>query len=163
MEILNTNECSATLEAIISDASKYVIIISPYIQLTPRIESLLEMAGNRDVPIFLVTRERLKKEEYNKVKGIKTLSMIIHPPLHAKVYFNEEEVLISSLNLYDFSQQNNTEIGVVFWRKEEKKEYQVLTKHFLDIMEDKRSEMPVAKLDDKQLKRFEKALNGSWF
>ncbi len=32
---------------------------------------------------------------------------------------------------------------------------------FLNIMKDKRSEVPVYKLDDKDARRFEKALNGS--
>lgn len=163
MEILNTNECSARLEAIIQSARKYVILISPYMQLSPRIESLLHIKDQEGVAIFLVARERLKKEEYAKVKGLEKLTICIHPPLHAKVYFNEIEVLIASLNLYEFSQQNNTELGVAFARKEDKNSYFKVVDEFLNVMQDKRSEVPVDKLDDKEARQFEKALNGSWF
>ena len=163
MEVLNTNECSSVLESLIQSARKYVIIISPYIQISPRVESLLHIADQEGVAIFLIARDRLKKEEYAKVKGLEKLTICIHPPLHAKVYLNENEVLLTSLNLYEFSQQNNTEIGMVFSRKEDKDSYMKVVDEFLNIMKDKRSAVPVDKLDDMDAKRFEKALNGSWF
>ena len=163
MKVLNTNECSAALERLIQSAQKYVIIVSPYIQLTPRIESLLDQKDLEGVPIFILTRERLKKEEYNKIRELENLVVCIHPPLHAKVYFSEEEVLITSLNLYEFSQQNNTEIGAHFLRHKQWDAYDSIVNQFRTIMRDKRSEIPVDKLDDKAIRRVEKEMNGTWF
>jgi len=163
MKVLNTNECSAALERLIQSAQKYVIIVSPYIQLTPRIESLLDQKDMEGVPIFILTRERLKKEEYNKIRELENLVVCIHPPLHAKVYFSEEEVLITSLNLYEFSQQNNTEIGVHFLRLKQWDAYDSIVNQFRTIMRDKRSEIPVDKLDDKAIRRVDKEMNGTWF
>ena len=163
MQILNTNECSSVLEVLIQSAKKFVILITPYIQISPRIESLLHIAGQEGVAIFLVARERLKKEEYAKVKDLEKLTICIHPPLHAKVYFNENDVLLTSLNLYEFSQQNNTEIGIVFSRKEQKESYMRVVGEFKNIIHDKRSQVPIDKLSDKEIKQFEKAINGSWF
>ena len=163
MKVLNTNECSAALERLIQSAQKYVIIVSPYIQLTPRIESLLDQKDMEGVPIFILTRERLKKEEYNKIRELENLVVCIHPPLHAKVYFSEEEVLITSLNLYEFSQQNNTEIGVHFLRHKQWDAYDSIVNQFRTIMRDKRSEIPVDKLDDKAIRRVDKEMNGTWF
>ncbi len=40
--------------------------------------------------------------------------------LHAKCYFNEQSMVITSLNLYDFSEQNNREMGVLVTNGEDK-------------------------------------------
>lgn len=39
--------------------------------------------------------------------------------LHAKCYINEDEALITSMNLYEFSQQNNNEMGIIVSRENE--------------------------------------------
>ena len=163
MEILNTNQCSDALESIIKSADKFVVIISPYIKLNPRVDSFLQMADDKDVPVFIVTRHLLDKEEYSKIKNLNRLVICIHPPLHAKTYFNENEVLISSLNLYEFSQQNNTEIGVRFFKKGYKDEFKDISDQLFDILNDKRSEIVVDKLTEKEWKKFEKDISGSWF
>ena len=67
------------------------------------------------------------------------------------------------MNLDEFSRQNNIELGVAFARKEDKNSYFKVVDEFLNVMQDKRSEVPVDKLDDKEARQFEKALNGSWF
>ena len=39
--------------------------------------------------------------------------------LHAKCYLNENEALLTSMNLYEFSQINNNEMGILVSREEE--------------------------------------------
>jgi hypothetical protein len=39
--------------------------------------------------------------------------------LHAKCYLNEKKMIISSMNLYEFSQQNNKEMGILIERANE--------------------------------------------
>ena len=43
--------------------------------------------------------------------------------LHAKCYLNEELCIITSLNLYEFSQINNNEMGVLIQRSEDPELY----------------------------------------
>ena len=43
--------------------------------------------------------------------------------LHAKCYINEELCIVTSLNLYEFSQVNNNEMGVLFNRAEDAELY----------------------------------------
>jgi phosphatidylserine/phosphatidylglycerophosphate/cardiolipin synthase-like enzyme len=43
--------------------------------------------------------------------------------LHAKCYMNEELCIVTSLNLYEFSQVNNNEMGVLFRRSEDAELY----------------------------------------
>ena len=42
---------------------------------------------------------------------------------HAKLYMNEEFAVISSMNLYEYSQVNNGELGVLCGRKEDHAEF----------------------------------------
>ncbi len=39
--------------------------------------------------------------------------------LHAKCYLNENEALLTSMNLYEFSQSNNDEMGLIVSKREE--------------------------------------------
>ncbi len=39
-------------------------------------------------------------------------AIILSQNLHAKCYLNEKAAIITSMNLYDFSQVNNNEMGV---------------------------------------------------
>ena len=47
--------------------------------------------------------------------------------LHAKLYMNEEFAVISSMNLYEYSQVNNEELGVLCGRKEDRAEFKDIT------------------------------------
>ena len=44
--------------------------------------------------------------------------------LHAKCYLNEEEAIITSMNLYEFSQQNNEEMGILVSHENDPQLYQ---------------------------------------
>ena len=44
--------------------------------------------------------------------------------LHAKCYLNENEALLTSMNLYEFSQVNNDEMGILVSRTEEPELYE---------------------------------------
>ena len=46
--------------------------------------------------------------------------------LHAKCYLNEDEALISSMNLYQYSQNNNEELGILLTREGDKQLYEEL-------------------------------------
>ena len=55
-----------------------------------------------------------------RVRGCKSLSSIETIPLrnlHAKCYLNEDYALITSMNLYQFSQVHNYEMGILVARK----------------------------------------------
>ena len=67
------------------------------------------------------------------------------------------------MNLYEFSQQNNTEIGVRFFKKGYKDEFKDISDQLFDILNDKRSKIVVDKLTEKEWKKFEKDISESWF
>jgi len=47
------------------------------------------------------------------LEGLSYLRLYFSKNLHAKCYLNEDKMIISSMNLYEFSQQNNREMGIL--------------------------------------------------
>ncbi|MDR2944582.1 MAG: phospholipase D family protein [Methanosarcinales archaeon] len=118
--VLDTAHCSASLSHLIKSAEKEIILVSPYLQISPILLNLLRDASSRNVEIILVYRddkpagkssERLN-EEKSKLDGI-NVKMLKLENLHAKCYLNESMAVLTSMNLYQHSQENNTELGLM--------------------------------------------------
>jgi phosphatidylserine/phosphatidylglycerophosphate/cardiolipin synthase-like enzyme len=59
----------------------------------------------------------------NWLKGLQFVRTSFCKNLHAKCYINEEKCIVTSLNLYEFSQVNNNEMGVLIYRHEDPELY----------------------------------------
>src|SRR5436189_4033670 len=55
------------------------------------------------------------------------ISLMFHKDLHAKCYYNESEAIITSMNLFMFSQQNNVEMGIYISKEKDEELYRQLT------------------------------------
>lgn len=55
----------------------------------------------------------MENKSYNFIKDFVDIEMYFHPDLHANVYINENVALISSMNLYVYSIENNIGCGVL--------------------------------------------------
>lgn len=112
-KFLNTTGVSYHLEEMIKGTKDRLILISPYLQFNERIKEHLNNLNLLKRDIRIVYREnKLQLEENNwleKQIGVRTS---INKSLHAKCYLNENEAIITSMNLYEFSQQNNNEMGI---------------------------------------------------
>ncbi|EEE7366024.1 DNA repair protein [Salmonella enterica subsp. enterica serovar Berta] len=114
VKILNTTGINYYLEQIISSAQDRLIIISPYLKLSDRIKELIEDKNRLKVDIRIVYgKSELNPEQHNWLLNLPYVRLSFCQNLHAKFYANESDALICSLNLYDFSQINNHEIGVL--------------------------------------------------
>jgi hypothetical protein len=60
------------------------------------------------------------------IKEIQDLKIYEKLNLHAKCYLNEERAIICSMNLYDYSQQTNIEMGILITRKDDEQAYESL-------------------------------------
>lgn len=56
--------------------------------------------------------------------------------LHAKCYFNEEMMVITSLNLYEYSIKNNREMGVLIKKEKDPNLYRDAVKEVNSIIQD---------------------------
>jgi len=53
------------------------------------------------------------------LEELKYVRLYFSKNLHAKCYLNESKMIIASMNLYEFSQQNNKEMGILIDRSNE--------------------------------------------
>lgn len=111
---LNTSGTSFYLEKLIKDASERVILISPFLKLNDRIKELLEDKDRLKIDIRIVYgKSELQPAEINWLKELTFVRTSFCKNLHAKCYLSEDSCIITSLNLYEFSQVNNNEMGVL--------------------------------------------------
>jgi hypothetical protein len=99
---------------IIQEAKQELIMIVPYIKLSDTTYQLLKEANDREVEITIIYREdKLHSNEKQKLLGLNNLNLLSHPEIHSKCYFNEVQMIIASMNLYDYSEKYNREMGLL--------------------------------------------------
>jgi hypothetical protein len=113
MEILETIAQSYEIEQLINNSTKFTIIVSPYLRINNRLKPKLTECFNRNLYNLIVFRENeLTKDERKWLEGFRNVKLVPIKNLHAKCYLSEKMALITSMNLYEYSQINNHEIGI---------------------------------------------------
>ncbi|OAV71750.1 putative HKD family nuclease [Bacteroidales bacterium Barb4] len=112
---LRTSAITSEVEDLISKAKGLLVIISPYLQLSDKVRELLENKERGKIVkvIILCGKEKLKTEELEFLQNLKCVNLYFYKDLHAKCYLNEKKMIISSMNLYEYSQKNNIEMGIL--------------------------------------------------
>lgn len=119
-KFLNTTGVSYHLEELIKGTKERLILISPYLQFSERIKEHLSNLNIQKRDIRIVYREnKLQYEENNWLESQIGIRTSLCKTLHAKCYINENEAIITSMNLYAFSQQNNNEMGIYISKNED--------------------------------------------
>lgn len=118
VEFLNTSAISDRLEnVIVKQANEWLLIITPYLNVAERIKGSVKEADRRGIDIHVVYRKiRPEEKEWLKSTQIRTS---VCDNLHAKCYLNESAALLTSMNLYEHSQVNNYEMGVLVTRQDD--------------------------------------------
>lgn len=120
-KFLKTNDISARLEDIIreTEAGQKLVLVSPYLQISPRLIEDLKDANRRRVKITLIYGKKRLPQEEEELNALQNLSLYFKETLHAKCYYNEKQLIITSMNLLDFSEKTNYEMGVLVRKEEE--------------------------------------------
>ena len=119
-KFLNTSATNYFLEELIKSAKDRLILISPYLKLNERIKELLADKNRLKIDVRIVYgKNELQPEEINWLKELSYVRTSFCKNLHAKCYLNEETCIITSLNLYEFSQVNNNEMGVAITKTDD--------------------------------------------
>ena len=123
-KFLNTSATNYFLEELIKDAKDRLILVSPFLKLNDRIKELLADKNRLKIDVRIVYgKSELSPEEIGWLKELSYIRTSFCKNLHAKCYLNEELCIITSLNLYEFSQVNNNEMGVLLRRAEDSELY----------------------------------------
>lgn len=114
---LRTSGISAGLEELIREAKERLYIISPYLKLSDNIKELLNDKEREKVEVRIIFgKQELNPTEMSYLQNLKYIRLYFSKNLHAKCYLNEKKMIISSMNLYEFSQQHNREMGILIER-----------------------------------------------
>jgi phosphatidylserine/phosphatidylglycerophosphate/cardiolipin synthase-like enzyme len=125
-EFLSTAGASNAIEQMVKNSKQRLYLISPYLQINPNLKSLLQQLDNKisTIDIRIVSRtDKINADDMNFLQKLKNVKVFALDNLHAKCYLNEETAILTSLNLYQFSQHNNIEMGIKINKSEEEKLY----------------------------------------
>jgi len=125
---LTRKQTAFQVEEVIKTAEEEVVLISPYLQLSDDLVARLKDADKQGVDIKIIYRNRADEElkpnqtkkledEIKRLQPLKNLSLARLINLHAKCYYNENCMVITSMNLYDYSEKNNWEMGLLIHRE----------------------------------------------
>ena len=116
-KFLGTSATNYFLEELIKTAQDRLILISPFLKLNDRIKELLEDKNRLKIDVRIIYgKNELQNDEISWLSELPFIRTSFCKNLHAKCYLNEENCIITSLNLYEFSQVNNNEMGVAVSR-----------------------------------------------
>lgn len=153
---LNTTGVSYRLEEIIKGAEERLVIISPFLRFNERIKALFEEKYRLKIDIRVVYgKSDLQPKETKWLESMDSIRTSYCKNLHAKCYLNENRALLTSMNLYEFSQVNNYEMGVLVIREEEPDLYEEILKESMRIVRaGEEIRVTVARVDtDKEAER----------
>jgi phosphatidylserine/phosphatidylglycerophosphate/cardiolipin synthase-like enzyme len=165
-KLLNTTGITYHLEELIKKTNDKLILISPYLQLHHRIKDNIGNLNLLKKDIRIVYREsKLKLEESNWLESQIGVRTSICPNLHAKCYINESQAIVTSMNLYAYSQENNEEMGVLVIKEEDPELYQEISQEaqrLLTISEEVRVSVkkvtPIVKQETKNIQSKSKVI-----
>lgn len=113
-KFLNTKKSVSEIEDLIRDAGQTLILISPYLKLSKDFKELLSYRNSKDkITTVIFGKVELNPDEMKFLESLQFVILKYKDDLHAKCYMNDEKMIITSLNLYDFSMNNNKEMGVL--------------------------------------------------
>ncbi|HTC01257.1 MAG TPA: phospholipase D family protein, partial [Ferruginibacter sp.] len=119
-KFLETQAISSELMKLIKEAKDKIILVSPYLKVNSQIQERLRTkskTGALSEIVIVYGKSELQKSELEWIKDIEDLKVIEKNNLHAKCYINEDKAIICSMNLYEYSQQTNIEMGILITKE----------------------------------------------
>jgi len=113
-KFLNTRKAVSEIEDLIRNAESRLTLISPYLKLSKDFKELLTYRNNKDkITTVIFGKQELNPNEMKFLQGLRFVILKYNQDLHAKCYLSDDKMIITSLNLYEASMNNNKEMGVL--------------------------------------------------
>ncbi|MDP4284916.1 MAG: phospholipase D family protein [Bacteroidota bacterium] len=117
---INTRKAVSEIEDLIRNAGERLVLISPYLKLSKDFKELLTFRNNKEkITTVIFGKQELNPEEMKFLQSLRFVILKYNESLHAKCYVNDVKMIITSLNLYEFSMANNKEMGVLIDKSED--------------------------------------------
>lgn len=126
---LDTARISSELMQLLREARERVVLVSFSLQVNVQIQERLKtlnQSGKLSEISIIYGKPELKGREMAWMAEVGALTLYQKENLHAKCYLNENKAIITSMNLYDYSQVNNVEMGMLITRTEDPDAFQNL-------------------------------------
>ncbi len=112
-EFLTTKGTASKIEEIMIGAQSDLVLISPYLQISNIFLNRISEATKRGIrPVLVFGKGDMKISVFEDLARIRGVEIRFLDQLHAKCYYNESKMVITSMNLYEYSEKNNVEMGV---------------------------------------------------
>ena len=111
-KFLTREEIVRTTDRIIEEAKRELILISPFIKPDDETKDLLKDKRRATEIHVIYGKKELNPKERSFLDSL-GIKPSFRKNLHAKCYLNENEALLTSMNLYQFSQEHNDEMGIL--------------------------------------------------
>ncbi len=131
-KFLDTTGVSHQLQQLINQSQKILYLVSPYLKFNKLVRQSLEAKARTNTKIrILYGKNELQTEQIAWLKTYPSVHILFCENLHAKCYINEKEAIVTSMNLHEFSQANNLEVGVYLTKENDKEAYEALAREVL--------------------------------
>lgn len=118
-EFLTTEDVTHRIAEIIDEAKERVVLISPFIKIGESLKERLQAKAKTNVDIRLVCRPKQRdSQQIPWLESSTSVKVSFRKNLHTKCYLNENDALVTSMNLYEASQKND-EVGILVSRAED--------------------------------------------
>jgi hypothetical protein len=146
-KFLTTVGNSFYIEQIILNAEKNLTLVTPYLNLSKNLIDRLADADKENIIITVIYgKSELKLKEKKKIESLKNLELFFCENLHAKCYHNEKSLIITSMNLYEFSERNNREMGILIEKNSDLNIYEETLKEIESIKNSSSKEKSIEKV-----------------
>ena len=135
MKFIKPSEISSKIMSLIEETDEYIILVSPYVKISKWYKLLNKIDGlkSRNIPFKFFIREG--DDNLNSALELEDLGYMFSeiPKLHAKLYLNEKQAIVTSLNLLLSSEISSIELGYITESQEEHAELVDFCKRQLSI------------------------------
>ncbi|MDQ6861239.1 MAG: DNA repair protein [Verrucomicrobiota bacterium] len=121
-KFLDSAAAAFHLEELIVSARERLTLVTPQLKFSGRAKDLLAEKERLDLRV-VYARCELHPHEIDWLRGVPSMRTHFCRSLTAKAYLNESACMMTSLDLYDFGQVMNEEIGVLITRADDPELY----------------------------------------
>ena len=133
---LDTSHISSELMELLKEAKEKIILVTFSVQVNTQIQERLKTKskiGTLSEITLIYGNTKPKKSELQWMSEIDDLKVWKKKNLHAKCYINEKKAIICSMNLYDYSQTTNVEMGFLITKEEDPQAYKKMMEDIDDL------------------------------
>ena len=129
-KFLDCSGVQSALTDIIKNAERKLLIVSPYLKISTQTKHYLKSIDKKNIPMVIIFRagKNVNDDDLAFFKELSHLKLGQCENLHSKCYLNEKEGLITSMNLHEYSQTHNWEMGILFTKQHDAEIYKDVLK-----------------------------------